>query len=116
MASFNLELRTGASLHLDGEPRDFVSEYAGVVTRTNGETGAVSMVGRVAARRVHAAPAHNAGEPLFDACDGHGSELSDLHALVHEPEGHHFREPVVARFEAARPDRPVLDHVVLSPK
>ncbi|AWM35745.1 hypothetical protein GobsT_65620 [Gemmata obscuriglobus] len=116
MASFNIELRTGASLHPDGEPSDFVSEYAGVITCVDDETGAVTKVGRVAAMRVHAALAHNAGESLFDVCDSHSGELNYLHALLYEPERYHFREEVMARFDAAEPDLLVLDYVVLSPK
>ncbi|MDY3553043.1 hypothetical protein R5W24_002133 [Gemmata sp. JC717] len=116
MASFNIELRTGTSLHPDGEPSDFVSEYTGVVTCTDDETGAVAKVGRLAAMRVHVALAHNAGESLFDVCDCHSSELNYLHALLYEPERYHFREEVMARFDAADPDLLVLDYVVLAPK
>ena len=45
MASFDVVVRTRASLHPDGEPSEFVSEYAGVITCTDGETGEQTRVG-----------------------------------------------------------------------
>ena len=109
MAAFSIVLQTAASLHPGGEPSDFVSEYAGVITCTDDESGAVTKVGRVAARRVHAARAHDAGESLHAVCDCHSAELEYLHALLYEPERYHFREEVLARFDAADPDLLVLD-------
>jgi hypothetical protein len=116
VASFNIHVRTGGSLHPDGEPSGFVSAYTAVITCTDDETGAESKVGRLTALRVHAGLAHNAGEPLFDVCDAHSQELADLHALLYEPDAHHFREPLMTRFEAVEPDLLVLDYVVLSPR
>ena len=116
MASFNIELRTGASLHPDGEPSDFVSEHTGVITCEDDETGAVTKVGRLSALRVHVALAHNAGEHLFDVCDCHSGELHSLHTLLYEPGQHHFREGLMARFEATESDLLVLDYVILNPK
>ena len=69
MASFDIVVRTGGSLHPDGEPTAFVSTYTAVITCTDDGTGAVSKVGRVTAPRVHAGLAHNAGESLFDVGD-----------------------------------------------
>lgn len=116
MASFDVVLRTRGSLHPGGEPTDFVSEYAGAVTCTDDETGAETTVGRVRARRVHAANAFEQGESLFDVCDAHSHELHALHALLYRPDGNGFREGVVDRFDAYAWDLLVLDYVVLAPE
>jgi hypothetical protein len=116
VASFDVVLKTSGSLHPGGEPTDFVSAHAGLVTCTDDETGAVSRVGRVSALRVHARLAGRAGEPLFDVCDAHSAELHHLHALLYDADGYHFRDAVAARFGAADPDLLVLDYVVLSPE
>lgn len=116
VASFSLTVRTGGSLHPLGEPTEFVSSYAATIRCTDDDTGEVRRVGKLTALRVHAGLAHNAGESLFDVCDAHSQELADLHALVYEPDAHHFREPLMTRFEAVEPDLLVLDYVVLSPR
>lgn len=116
MASFDIRIRTGGSLHPDGEPTAFVSTYTAAITCTDDETGEVSTVGRVTALRVHAGLAHNAGESLFDVCDAYSEELHHLHALLYEPERYHFREELMTRFEAAEPDLLVLDYVLLAPR
>ncbi|MDB5313895.1 MAG: hypothetical protein JWO38_8097 [Gemmataceae bacterium] len=116
MASFDIVLRTRGSLHPGGEPSEFVSGYTGVIVCTDDETGEETRVGKVAALRVHAALAHNAGESLFDVCDSHSQELHVLHTLLYEPDRYHFRDDIMARFDAAEPDLLVLDYVVLSPK
>jgi hypothetical protein len=116
VASFDIRVRTGGSLHPDGEPTEFVSAYTAVITCTDDLTGAVTKVGRVTALRVHAGLAHNAGESLFDVCDAHSDELHNLHALLYEPDRYHFREELMARFEATESDLLVLDYVLLAPK
>ena len=116
MASFDVVLRPQSSLHPDGEPTDYISEYQGVITCTDDETGAVTKVGKVMALRVHAALAHNMGESLFDVCDAHSGELHHLHTALYEPDAYHFRDDLMARFDAAEPDLLVLDYVVLAPK
>jgi len=116
VASFDIRVRTGGSLHPDGEPTEFVSEYTAVITCTDDVTGAVTKVGRVTALRVHAGLAQNAGESLFDVCDAHSDELHHLHALLYEPGHYHFREELMARYEATEPDLLVLDYVVLAPR
>jgi hypothetical protein len=75
VASFDVVLRTRASLHPDGEPTEFVSHYDGVILCTADDTGEVTKVGRVYAMRIHARLACNAGESLFDVCDAHSQEL-----------------------------------------
>ncbi len=116
MASFDIVLKTQGTLHPNGEPSDFVSEYTGIISCTNDDTGEVTKVGKVAALRVHAGLAQNAGESLFDVCDSHSGELHFLHTMLYENDGHHFRENLMARFDAYEPDLLVLDYVVLSPK
>ncbi|AMV23979.1 hypothetical protein VT84_06260 [Gemmata sp. SH-PL17] len=116
MASFDIVLRTQGSLHPGGSPTEFVSEYAGLIRCTDDETGVVTNVGRVAARRVHAERACDAGEWLYDVCDAHSAELHDLHGFVYEPDGYDFKAPLVRRFETTGCDLLVLDYVILSPK
>lgn len=115
MTTFDIVLTTRAGLHPDGEPSEFVSEYAGAITAT-GDDGESAAVGRVSALRVHAGLAADHGEPLFDVCDAHSHELHVLHTLLYEPGGYGFREALVRRFEAAEGDLLVLDHVVLDPR
>src|SRR5690242_19553712 len=116
MASFDIVVKTGGSLHPCGEPSEFVSSYSGIITCTDDDTAEVTKVGKVAALRVHTALAHNAGEPLFDVCDSHSAELNLLHALLYEPDRYNFRNELMDRFDAAEPDLLVLDYVVLAPR
>ncbi|MBN9521980.1 hypothetical protein J0H58_26275 [bacterium] len=116
MARFNITIRTGGTLHPDGEPSDFVSSYVSVITCTDDDTGEETRVGKLTALRVHAGLAENAGEPLVDVCDSYSQELEALHALLYEPHGYSFREPLVRRFEAMETDLLVLDYVVLNPR
>src|SRR5688572_27814378 len=116
MASFDIVLQTGASLHTDGEPSEFVSEYSGVITCEDEETGGVTKVGRVGALRVNASLARNAGTPLFDVCDCHSQELHILHSLLYEPDTYSFRDEIATEFEALGLDLLLLDYVVLNPK
>jgi hypothetical protein len=116
VASFSIILKTSASLHPDGEPSEFISQYTGFITCTNDETGAMTKVGKISALRVHAGLAHNAGESLFDVCDSHSDELHFLHTLLYEPDCFHFNDGIMARFDAVEPDLLVLDYVVLAPK
>lgn len=116
MASFDIVLRTRASLHPGGEPSDFVAEYDGIITCTDDETGEATKVGKVRALRVHAALAAEHGESLFDVCDAHSQELHNLHALLYEPDGHAPRPAVADRYDAFEWDVLVLDYVVLAPK
>jgi len=116
MASFDVVLRTRASLHPCGEPDEFVSAYNGVITCTDDETGRLTNVGRVHALKVHASLAADHGESLFAVCDSHSHELHLLHTMLYEPEGYAFRDAIVERFEAIECDLLVLDYVVLAPK
>lgn len=116
MASFDIVLRTQASLHPDGDPSEFFSAYDGVITCMGDETGAVTKVGRVRALRVNARLACNAGQSLFDVCDSHSGELQYLHNLLYEPGGHSFREEWMDRFDATDADLLLIDSVVLDPR
>ena len=116
MASFNISVRTGGTLHPDGEPSDFLSSYVGVITCTDDDTGEVTKVGKLTALRVHAGHAQDAGARLFDVCDSYSQELAHLHGILYEPDSYLFREPLVRRFHAVESDLLVLDYVVLKPK
>jgi hypothetical protein len=59
MTFFDLIVQTTASLHPDGEPEEYISEYTGFV-RAEGEDGDVRRVGKVHAYRIHAELAANA--------------------------------------------------------
>ena len=115
MASFDIVLQTRASLHPDGEPSRFVTAHSGILVCSD-ETGIETKVGKVAALRVHAGQALEAGEPLFDVCDSHSQELHDLHSLLYETEGYSFHDGLVRLFDAIDCDLLVLDYIVLSPK
>jgi hypothetical protein len=116
VASFNISVRTGGSLHPDGEPSDFVSAYVGIITCTDDDTGEETRVGKLTAVRVHAGLAQDAGQRLYDVCDSYSYELAHLYGLLYEPDGYSFREPLMLRFEAVESDLLVLDYVVLNPK
>ena len=116
MASFSLALRTQATLHVDGEPSDFVTEYHGDLVCTDDETGDDTVAGHVRAQRVQAGLAADHGESLFDVCDSHSQELCDLHALLYEPGGYGFRDALSERYHAYDADLLVLDYIVLDPR
>lgn len=116
MATFDLVITTGGSLHPLGEPADFVSSYTATIRCTDDETGEVKRVGKLTAHRVHAGLALDAGEPLLEVCDSHSSELNHLHALLYEPDQFRFRDDVMRRFDAIESDLLVLDYVVLNPR
>ena len=116
MATFDLILKTGGSLHPDVEPTHFVSEFSAVITSTDDETGEDTRVGKAHALRVHAGLAQSAGETLFDVCDAHSQELHALQTLLYEPDGYSFWPGIVRRFDAIESDLLVLDFVVLSPR
>jgi hypothetical protein len=115
MTFFDLVLQTTASLHPDGEPEEYISEYTGFV-RADGEDVAVRRVGKVHAYRLHAELAANNCESLFDVCDAHSREMHVLHTLLYEPGDCSFNESLVAQFEVMACDCLVLDYIVLHPK
>jgi hypothetical protein len=115
MTFFDLVLRTICSLHPDGEPDDFVTEYTGVI-RCEDAAGTVKPVGRVQALRIEASLAARHGESLFDVCDAHSQQLHEVHSLLYEPDGYGFKQFIIDRFDAVGLDCLVLDYVVLHPR
>jgi hypothetical protein len=115
MTFFDLVLRTSGSLHPDGEPDDFVTEYTGVI-RCEDAAGTVRRVGKVHACRIQATLAALHGEPLFDVCDAHGQEMHEVHSLLYEPGGYGFKECFVEAFDAVGWDCLVLDYIILHPR
>ena len=111
MTLFDLVLQTRGSLHPDGEPDGFISEYLGFV-HAQAEGGTARRVGKVHAYRIHADLAARHGEPLSDVCDAHSHALHACHSLFYEPDGYHFRDP----FGAVECDCLVVDYVVLHPR
>ena len=107
MSSFDLVLKTSASLHPNGEPDRFISAHEGVIRRTRDCDGKVSTVGLVRAYRIHSNLAEEAGEPLFDVCDCHSQEMHDLCAALFDAETDDIRAGL---------DILVLDYVLLSPR
>jgi hypothetical protein len=116
MASFNLVLQTSGSLHADGEPDRFISEYRGVISCTRDRDGRACKVGRVKAYRIHADLAFEAGEPLFDVCDAHSQQLHDIYAALFDATQDDLHESVRERFDVLDNDVLVLDYVLLSPR
>jgi hypothetical protein len=115
MTFFDIVLQTSASLHPDGEPDNFVSEFTGLI-RAEGDDGVLQRVGKVHAWRINAEAAASSGEPLFDVCDAHSGALHEVHTLLYEPGGYHYWDELVDRFDQAGWDTLVLDYVVLHPK
>jgi hypothetical protein len=72
MTFFDLELRTVASLHPDGEPDEFISTFTGCIIAA-GDDGIRRRVGKVLAYRIDSELAANSGESLFEVCDVHSS-------------------------------------------
>src|SRR5580700_8214047 len=70
MTLFDLTLQTRSSLHPEGEPDDFVSEFTGFV-HAEAEDGLTRKVGKVHAWRINAGLAACQGEPLSSVCDAH---------------------------------------------
>jgi len=116
VASFDVVLTTRASIHPDGEPSQFVSEYDGNVLCVDDRTGKPTTVGRVRAHKVHAGLASDDGESLFEVCDCHSGELHYLQTLLYKPHSYEFKGPLKRRYHAFEPDLLVLDWVVLHPK
>ena len=116
MAFFDLVITTSASLHPDGEPSDFVSEYTGTIRCTRDRDGRVVRVGRVRAYRINAALAREAGESVFDVCDSHSQELHEVYAAVFDAGQDDIREEIRQRFDGFDSDVLVLDYVLLSPR
>jgi hypothetical protein len=115
MTFFDIVLRTESSLHPDGEPDQFISEYTGTI-RCSDDDNTVRRVGKVRAYRIHADLAAEHGEPLFDVCDAHSQEMHLLHSLLYDPVEDHFKEGITHRFDAMHSDCLVLDYVLLHPK
>ncbi len=115
MTFFDIVLRTEASLHPEGEPDDFITEYRGII-RCFGEDNVVRRVGKVRAYRINAAVAADHGEPLFDVCNAHSQEMQHIYSLLYDPDQGHFKESITNRFHAMESDCLVLDYVILHPK
>src|SRR2546430_2285911 len=60
MTFFDLVLKTGGSLHPDGEPDDFVSEYTGLI-RGEGDDGQARRVGQGHSPPIRAPPCGRGG-------------------------------------------------------
>jgi hypothetical protein len=115
MATFDLVLKTTASLHPESEPDDFVTCHSGFIRRPR-DDGRTFKVGLVRAYRIHADLAEQAGVPLFDMCDAHSEEMNAVYAALFDPHTDDLKEEVRARFDAFHSDILVLDYVLLSPR
>jgi hypothetical protein len=116
VSSFDIILKTSASLHLDGDPDRFISEHTGVIRRTRDSDGKAFNVGLVKAYRIHADLAIHAGEPLFDVCDCHSQQMLDLYAALYDGETDDLREDIRDSLQVFDSDILVLDYVLLSPR
>jgi hypothetical protein len=116
MASFDIVLQTGGSLHPDGEPDRFISTYTGLIRCTRDHCGKVFKVGKATAYRIHADLARQAGEPVFDVCDAHSQEMQEVYAALFDPDQDDIRDEIRTKFDAFDSDVLVLDYVLLSPR
>ena len=115
MASFTINLTTRATLHPDGDPSEFISEYRGQVLCID-DAGAETTAGYVRALRLHAGLASEKGEPLFDVCDCHSHEMHLIHSLLYQQDTDALRDSLANRFEAYEVDLLILDYILLDPK
>jgi hypothetical protein len=116
MASFDIVLQTGGSLHPGGEPDDYIADYTGLIRCTRDRDGRVFKVGKVKAYRIHAGLAADHGESLFDACDCHSQQMHDLYAALFDPKQEDLKEAVRDQFDGVEADVLVLDYVLLAPR
>jgi hypothetical protein len=115
MTFFDLVVQTSGSLHPNGEPDDYISEYTGFLYAA-GDDQTRRRVGKLHAWRIHADAAAADGESLFDVCDAHSHELHVVHTLLYEPGEYAYQEAIADRFGDAGWDTLVLDYVLLNPK
>jgi hypothetical protein len=114
MTFFDLVLQTGASLHPDGEPDEFISKFTGYIVAA-GEDDVRRRVGKVLAYRINSELAANCGEPLFDVCDAHSASLHEIHTLLYEHDDYELKPAIMDQFGDGGLDALVLDYVVLNP-
>jgi hypothetical protein len=115
MTFFDLVLQTGASLHPDGEPDEFISTFTGYIVAA-GEDDVRRRVGKVLAYRINSELAANCGEPLFDVCDAHSASLHEIHTLLYEHDEYELKPAIMDQFGDGGLDALVLDYVVLNPR
>jgi hypothetical protein len=116
MAFFDLVLQTSGSLHPDGEPDRFISEYTGLIRSTRNQDGKVFTVGKVKAYRIHVDLAHQAGESVFDVCDAHSQDLHEIYAALFDPVTDDLKESVRHQIDGFDSDVLILDYILLSPR
>jgi hypothetical protein len=115
MPTFTINLTTRASLHPDGDPSEFISEYCGEVLSVADTTGE-TIVGYLRAYKLHVGLAVDRGMPLFDVCDCYSQGMHSIHSLLYQPDSYSVRDTLAARFEAYESDLLVLDYILLDPK
>ena len=116
MATFDIRLRTGTTLHPDCDPSDYVSVYTGVILYSRERDGRVFKAGRVKAYRIHAGLAERGGESTFDVCDAYSQELHEVYAALFDAKTDDLKDDVRDGFDAIEPDVLVLDYVLLHPR
>jgi hypothetical protein len=116
MAFFDVVLQTYGSVHADGEPTDFLSEYTGFIRYTRDRDDKTFRVGKVHAWRLHVGLAHGNGVSVFDVCDAESQELSDLYAALFELRDDDLKLAIRDKFEAVESDILILDYIVLNPR
>jgi hypothetical protein len=113
MAFFDITLRTSGSLHADGEPTDYLSEYTGFICHTRDRDERTFRVGKIHAWHIHAGLAHDSGASVFDACDAESQELLDLYTALFDRQNDDLRLAVRNQLGSLDADVLVLDYVVL---
>lgn len=114
MASFELTLKTAASLHPGTTPARYVSVFDGVIRCRRGEK--VTRVGRVRAMRLHADLAWRDGVSVRAVCRAHSVELHRLYAALFDHEEDDLCLTVRAQFDTAASDVLILQGIALHPR
>jgi hypothetical protein len=115
MTFFDITLQTTTSLHPEGDPGQFISEYFGTVRGEN-DAGKRLKVGKVHAYRVNVGQAVDQGQSLFDVFDAHSQQMHFLHTLLFEPNRDIFKESLFRGFDALEMDLLIIDYVILAPQ
>jgi hypothetical protein len=95
MTFFDLVLQTGASLHPDDEPDEFISTFTRYIVAAGDDVR--RRVGKVSAYRINAELVANCGESQFEVCDAPGA-LHEVHTLLYEHDGYELKPAITDQF------------------
>jgi hypothetical protein len=116
MAYFTITIQMEEGLHPTGEPDDFITEYTGSIRLYNERKGRVWKVGKLRAYRINIGLALDRREHLFDVCDCHSQQLTEISEALFDPNEGFYKESIADRFGITASDCLVLDYVVVNPR